>query len=417
MQMIADLHIHSKYSRATSTKMDIDTLSAQAKLKGINLIGTGDFTHPIWIKELKEKLSKDSETGFYTNDGTYFVPQTEISLMYTDQGKGRKVHQCVLSPDLETAEQITDWIKTKGRVDYDGRPIFGFNSEEFVEKIMEINKDNFVFPAHIWTPWFGLLGSMSGFDSIEDCYKDQTKHIHAIETGLSSDPAMNWRLSKLDKFTPISNSDAHSPWPFRLGREANVFELKKPSYKEIIDAIIKKDKSRFLYTIEVDPSYGKYHFDGHRNCGIVMNPKDSIAQKDFCPKCKKRMTLGVLHRVTELADRPEGFIPNDAIPFKTLIPVQEIISGVYRQNILTKKITLLFRKLLARFNTELDILLNAPEKDIAEETSPELAKALILNREGKVFVKPGYDGEYGKPEFPQNMLLGKPTKQKSIGEF
>jgi len=417
LQIVADLHIHSKYSRATSTSMDIENLSSQAKIKGLNLLGTGDFTHPIWFNELKTKLVKDEETGFYKHDGIYFVPQTELSLMYTDGEKGRKVHHCIISPDLETAEQITEWIKTKGRVDYDGRPIFGFDSVEFVEKIMEINSKNFVFPAHIWTPYFGILGSMSGFDSIEECYKDQTKHIHAIETGLSSTPAMNWRISSLDKFVPISNSDSHSPWPFRLGREANVFEFAKPSYNELIDSMIKKDKNRFLYTVEVDPGYGKYHFDGHRNCGIVMSPSDAIAVKDTCPKCNKKMTLGVLHRVEELADRPEGFVPKHAIPFKTVIPVQEIISAIYGQEITTKKVSDAFRKLIARFGTELNILLYVPEHEIAKETSPELAKAIMLNRENKIYVKPGYDGEYGVPEFPQNLFMGKPSKQKSLGEF
>jgi uncharacterized protein (TIGR00375 family) len=287
---------------------------------------------------------------------------------------------------------------------------------------LEVEDDNsyvteYATVHNCWTPWFGILGSMSGFDSIEDCYKDQTKHIHAIETGLSSTPEMNWRVSKLDKFVPISNSDSHSPWPFRLGREANVFEFRKPGYRELIDAIIKKDKKHFLYTIEVDPGYGKYHFDGHRNCGIVMNPKDAIAQKDICPKCHRKMTIGVLHRVAELADRPEGFVPKDAIPFKTLIPVQEIIAGIYGQEIQTARVFSMFKKLLAKFGTELNILLNAPEKDMALETSPELAKALMLNRAGKIFVQPGYDGEYGVPEFPANLVLGKPTKQKSLGEF
>ncbi len=259
MKIVADLHIHSKYSRATSPSMDIEHLAAQAKIKGITILGTGDFTHPLWFKELKTKLVKEGD--LYKYDNTYFIPSVEISSIYKQDNKVRKIHNVILSPTLEIAEQITDELKKHGRVDYDGRPIFNIPSYELVEMVMNISKDNFVFPAHIWTPWFSLFGSKSGFDRIEDCYKDQLKHIHALETGLSSDPEMNWRISKLDKFALISNSDSHSPWPNRLGREANVFELKKPSYSEMINAIKTKDKKKFLFTIEVEPAYGKYHFD------------------------------------------------------------------------------------------------------------------------------------------------------------
>ncbi|MDD5181866.1 MAG: hypothetical protein PHC66_01695 [Candidatus Nanoarchaeia archaeon] len=824
MKLVADLHIHSRYSRATSPDMNIDSLSKYAKMKGLNLLGTGDYTHPSQMADMKRLLKLDSETGFYVHNGMNFVPSTEVSLIYTQNGKGYRVHHCIVSPDIETAEQITEWLKTRGRVDYDGRPIFNIPTPEFVEKVMEINKDNFIFPAHCllpdtilhcnpddkkikevqigdkvlthkcrfktikqvytrnysgkvhkivpwyfregltttpehpffvikslkkcswikgvckplcsqrmeckrkyysgykpewvqaknlevgdfllyprpieikdvdsiklnklvncklsdsdkilpqksknkknmihntiqinnnfcrlagyyiaegylvrneavgfsfhakekeyanevimfmkesfgvtsfkidnrrenqmdivfyshilnelfkqlfytdgsrawnkcipdwmillpdpkiaeilrgwwrgdtgytvsrklanqmkmiclklgiipsigvetaekfnmrkhitkgrtiktvndtivfsnlsffeedydmlkekcfrkfvnkkamkhgwidknyaylpirtikfedydglvynleveddnsyvtefatvhncWTPWFSMFGSESGFNSAEECFGDSIRHIHAIETGLSSDPAMNWRLSQLDRFCCISNSDCHSPWPNRLGREANVFELAKPSLKSMLNAIKTKNKSEFLYTIETSPLYGKYHYDGHRACNICLSPKESIAQKDICPKCHKGLTIGVEHRVEELADRPEGFKPAHAIPFKSILPLQEIISAIYLTAVGTKTVSRVFDALMAKFPNELHILLDAKEEELCQHVDRRLAKAIMLNREGKVTVKPGYDGEYGVPEFPKDLTLGKPTKQKSLGEF
>ncbi|MCD6546976.1 MAG: DNA helicase UvrD [Nanoarchaeota archaeon] len=412
MRIVADLHIHSKYSRATSKNMDLDNLSKQAKVKGIHVLGTGDFTHPKWFKELKTKLVQIDDIYIY-ND-TYFIPSVEISSIYNQDGKLRKIHNVILSPNLEIAEQITDVLKKHGRVDYDGRPIFNIPSYELVEMAMEISKDNFVFPAHIWTPWFSLFGSMSGFDKIEDCYKDQLKHIYALETGLSSDPEMNWRISSLDKFALISNSDSHSPWPNRLGREANVFELEKPSYFQIIDAIKTKDKRRFLFTIEVEPAYGKYHFDGHRECGVVMSPKEAIAKNNICPVCGKPLTLGVLHRVEELADRQPGFVPKNAIPFKKLLPLQEIISLIYSSGIQTQTVLKIYKKLINAFGNELNVLLNASESALKEVVDERLAKAIVLNREEKINVKPGYDGVYGKPQIEEELKI---KKQKTLGEF
>lgn len=417
MKLIADLHIHSRYSRATSPEMNIDSLSKYAKMKGLNLLGTGDYTHPSQMTDMKRLLKRDSETGFYVHNGMNFIPSTEVSLIYTQNGKGYRVHQCIVSPDIETAEQITAWLNTKGRVDYDGRPIFKIPSPEFVEKVMEINKDNFVFPAHIYTPWFSMFGSESGFNSAEECFGDQIKHIHAIETGLSSDPAMNWRLSQLDRFCCISNSDCHSPWPNRLGREANVFELAKPSLKSMLNAIKTKNKSEFLYTIETSPLYGKYHYDGHRACNVCLSPSESIAQKNICPKCNKGLTIGVEHRVEELADRPVGFIPKHAIPFKSILPLQEIISAIYLTAVGTKTVSRVFDAIMAKFPNELNILLDASEEALCQHVDRRLARAIMLNREGNVTVKPGYDGEYGVPEFPKDLNLGKPTKQKSLGEF
>ena len=414
MRVIADLHIHSKYSRATSNKMDVETISQQAKIKGIDIVGTGDFTHPKWITELKAKLTKEGD--IYSYQGTSFIPQTEVSSIYSDGTKVRKIHNCILCPDLDTAEQVTEWFKTKGRVDYDGRPIFKIPCPELVEKIMEINKDNFIFPAHIWTPWFSLLGSESGFNSVEECYKDQAKHIHALETGLSSDPKMNWRLSQLDKFALLSNSDCHSPWPYRLGREANVFDLKECSYNELINAIKNKDKKKFLYTLEVDPNYGKYHYDGHRAHDISFSPEESIKHNNICPVCNQRLTLGVLHRVQELADRPNGFIPKDAIPFKKILPLQEILGVVKGSQVFSVTVSKIYNNLISAFGNEMNILFDVSFEKLKEASDENIAKAIILNREEKVKVKPGYDGVYGEPGFGEEIKITK-RKQSNLTEF
>lgn len=421
MKIFADLHIHSHYSRATSGQMNIEHLSSFGKRKGLNLIGTGDFSHPMWFKELREKLVKD-EKGIFTYNGMNFLLSNEISLMYSQGGKGRKVHLVVLSPDFDTAEKITEWLKTKGRVDYDGRPIFGMSCPEFTEKVMEISEDNFIIPAHAWTPWFGIFGSMSGFDSLKECFLDTEKHIHAIETGLSSDPGMNWRLSSLDKYALISNSDSHSPWPSRIGRECNVFEMKDLTYRNIISAIKSRDARKFLYTIEVDPSYGKYHFDGHRACNISLEPSESIKRNNICPVCGKPLTIGVLHRVEELADRPEGHKPENAIPFRKILPLAEIIAGKYRTSPLSKKAVEIESRFIEKFGSELNALLEADEQELAK-VNPEMACLIMKNREEKIEVIPGYDGVYGIPlingderEIMKSRAASQEDKKKTLKE-
>ncbi|MEM5883049.1 MAG: endonuclease Q family protein, partial [Candidatus Aenigmatarchaeota archaeon] len=281
-------------------------------------------------------------------------------------------------------------------------------------------RDVMITSSHIWTPWRSILGSKSGFNSIEECYQDQTKNIFSLETGLSSDPSMNWRLSSLDKFTLVSNSDSHSPHPWRLGREANVFDLEKVTYWKILDATKKKDKKSFLYTIEVDPNYGKYHFDGHRNCSISLHPKDAIKLNNICPKCKRKLTIGVLHRVEELADRPEGFIPKDAIPFKTLLPLYEIISFAWGSGELySKKVLEEHDKLIEKFGNELNVLLNVPKEELLKVTNEKIADAIIKVREGRVKYIPGYDGVYGSPVFDERFEIKKEKfhVQKNLKQF
>jgi len=402
---IADLHIHSRFSRACSSKITIANLEKYARIKGVDILGTGDFQHPEWIKELKQL--EEREGILYTKTGFPFVWQSEISLIYTHDGKGRKVHHVLLAPSGEVVDQVTDFLKSKGRIDYDGRPIFGMNSVEFVESLKGISNDIEIIPAHIWTPWFSLFGSNSGFDSIKDCFQDQLKHIYALETGLSSDPEMNWRISQLDKFNLVSFSDMHSMYPWRMGREATLFDINL-NYKELIQAI--RTKKGYSGTIEVEPSYGKYHVDGHRNCNVSMLPQEALKNNNICPVCKKPLTIGVLHRVEELADRPEGYKPKEYVDYKTIIPLGELISLNIKKGIATKSVSAVFDKLLNAFGSEFNILLNVDKKDLVKESDERLANLILRNRKGAIEIEPGYDGVYGVP-------LLEEKKQKSLGDF
>ncbi|MBI2651353.1 DNA helicase UvrD [Candidatus Woesearchaeota archaeon] len=424
MKIIADLQVHSRFSRATSNEINLSNLEKYARIKGLSLLGTGDITHPLWLKELKNELIEDDSGILTTKSGFNFVLQGEVSNIYTQDGKQRRVHTVILAKSFDVAEQIQDALKKKGRIDYDGRPIFGFSCCELVEMLKRIDENIEIIPAHAWTPWFSLFGSMSGFDSVEDCFKEQTKHIYAIETGLSSNPEMNWRLSQLDKYTLISNSDAHSFWPWRLGREANVFDINL-TYESLINAIRKK--KGFLYTLEVDPNYGKYHLDGHRACDICMEPKDSLKNKNICPKCKRSLTIGVLHRMEQLADREEGFIPKDAIEFKSLIPLSEILSVLLNSSPASKKVWQEYYKLVNNFGSELNVLLEAEKESIAKVCDEKIANAIVAVREGKVKIKAGYDGVYGQPVFEEDKNYKvanekiksnkKSIAQKGLGDF
>lgn len=393
MQIIADLHIHSRFSRATSHNLTIANLEKWAKVKGVDLLGTGDFSHPEWIKELKTELTEDGSGILKTKNGFPFILTNEISLMYRQDGKGRRVHLVLLAPNFEIVEQVTEYFKKIGRIDYDGRPIFGKDAAEVTENLMSISRDIEIIPAHVWTPWFGIFGSMSDFNSMEEAFKEQAKHIHAFETGMSSDPEMNWRLSNLDKYTIVSFSDSHSFWPWRIGREATAFELPRLTYKNIIEAI--RDK-KIAFTIETSPSYGKYHYDGHRFCSFSCSPEEAEEHDNTCPICHKPLTIGVLHRVNELADREEGFKPEHARPFKTLLPLHELIGAVFEVSMTSKKVWQEYNKLIETFGNEFNILLNVSFDELRKVTSPKLVHVIKVNREGKVKVKPGYDGEYGE---------------------
>jgi len=400
MQYIADLHIHSKYSRATSKDMDLEHLDIWAKKKGIDIITVGDFTHPAWFKELKEKL-EPAEKGLYRLKGskkdffTRFILTTELSCIYTKNGRARRIHLVIFAPSLEVVEKINNRLSPRYNLKSDGRPILGVDSKELLKIILDISPECLMIPAHAWTPWFGIFGSESGFDTLEECFDEMAPNIYALETGLSSDPKMNWQLSSLDRLTLISNSDAHSP--ANLGREANVFSIEpeKLSYQEIARIIKEKDKSKFLYTIEFYPEEGKYHFDGHRLCGIRLSPKEAKKNNYICPVCKKPLTIGVLNRVDKLADREENFVPKNSIPYKSLVPLQEIIAEAFDKKKTTKPVIAQYQGIIEKGKNEFNILLNLSYGELLKITLPEVAEGIKRVREGKLKIEPGYDGVYG----------------------
>lgn len=405
--MIADLHIHSRYSRATSKEMMIPKIAEYAKLKGIDMVATGDFTHPQWLKELKANL-KESGKGVYECDSTKFVLNVEVNNIYTKKGKLRRLHNLIFAPDFTTVEKINAYLTRYGKLASDGRPILSLDTYEMFKALLDISSDIFLIPAHIWTPWFALFGSNSGFDSIEECFGDLKDKFFAVETGLSSDPGMNWRLSVLDNYTLISNSDAHSP--SRLGREVNVFK-EDLDYFQLRDVLKNKDKEKFLYTIEFHPEEGKYHYDGHRKCDVRLSPKESRFNNNLCPVCSRSLTIGVLHRIESLSDRDEGFVPKDSIPYKKMIPLEEIIAeakGCGRDTVGVKNE---YRRLCNIFGSEFEILLNTPVHDLKSNTDERIAIAVDRVRRGDLIIKPGYDGEFGtvkifEEEKPKESQLG-----------
>jgi uncharacterized protein (TIGR00375 family) len=392
MEFVADFHIHSKYSRATSKDMDVAHIADWAKLKGIMLMGTGDFTHHLWLEELKSKL-ESTGNGLFVHKGIHYILSAEISSIYSKNNRTYRIHNLILAPSFKTVDAINKALGAVGNLASDGRPILGLDAAELAHIVFDIDEKCMLIPGHIWTPWFSLFGSMSGFDRIEDCFEKSTPKIFALETGLSSDPAMNWRLSALDRFALVSNSDSHSP--AKIGREANVFDCPL-EYDAIREALKTKDKKRFLYTIEFFPEEGKYHYDGHRLCGVSFSPEETIKNNNRCPKCKKPLTIGVMNRVNQLADRKSGFIPENAIPFKNLISLDEIIADVKQMGRASMAVEKEYRMLVARFGTELDILLKVPVDDIKKAAHPRIAEGVARVRAGRVKVAPGYDGEYGK---------------------
>ena len=392
MEFIADFHIHSKYSRATSKDMDIAHIAEWAKLKGMTLMGTGDFTHHLWLEECKASL-EDLGNGLFKYKDIYFILTSEISSIYSKKGKGYRIHNMVFSPSFKTTDKINETLSRYGNLASDGRPILGMDAQEIARIIFDIDENCMIVPGHIWTPWFSLFGSMSGFNRIEDCFEDQAPKIFALETGLSSDPAMNWRLSALDRFTLISNSDSHSP--SKIGREANVFDCEL-NYQAIREVLKTKDRKKFLYTIEFFPEEGKYHFDGHRLCGVRLSPAQTKENKGKCPKCGRAVTVGVMNRVEQLADRPQGYKPANSIPFKNLIPLDEIIAEVKGMTKASQAVGKEYRSCLAKFGTEFEILMKAPREELMRGLSPGLAEGVLKVRAGQVDIQAGFDGEYGK---------------------
>ena len=401
MKVIADLHIHGKYSRATSEQMRLPRIAEFAKIKGLNLVGTGDFTHPLWLNEIKQNLVPDADSKLLklSNEDSpvRFILQTEVCTIFNFKGESKKIHHVILTPTIESALQIAERFSHFGNLSSDGRPTLNVSAPQLVEEVMSVSDENMVFPAHAWTPWFSIFGAFSGFDTVEDCYQDMTKHINALETGLSSDPPMNWRLSKLDRFTLVSNSDCHSFWPWRIGREANVLELDHFTYRDVTEAIKSNNPTHFKFTIETDPAYGKYHWTGHRYCKISFSPQEAIRFGNICPVCRKKLTKGVEQRVEELADRPVDYERQDAPGFMCLLPLSEIISAVLgTESPSTQVVWKNYNLLVEKFGDEYTVLMNASLEGLASVVDYSIAQAIIKVREGNAKITPGYDGVYGQ---------------------
>jgi uncharacterized protein (TIGR00375 family) len=411
MRIIADLHIHSKYSRACSKDLTLPNISQWCGYKGIDLVATGDFTHPAWFSHIKEQLEPTGTGLFKIKEETFssrrsdlsiasstvgdirFILGTEISCIYKQGDKCRRIHVNIFFPEIKDVEQFNATLEKMGcNLKSDGRPIIGLSAKDLARISLEINPKAIIIPAHAWTPWFSIFGSKSGFDSIEECFGEYVKNIFAIETGLSSDPPMNWRLSTLDKIVLVSNSDAHSL--ANLGREANVFDWDNPSYDEFYNTLKNHDKKKFLSTIEFFPEEGKYHLDGHASCKVVMEPSETKKNKGLCPVCKKPMTIGVFNRVAEIADREKGELDNH-IPYKSIVPLQEIIAEAFDVGKGSKRVQAEYFNIIKKGDTEFKVLLDLSKEELAKIAEPIIVEGIMRVREGKLFIEPGYDGIYG----------------------
>jgi len=391
MRLFADLHIHSRFSRATSKSLDLKALADGARTKGIKVIGTGDFTHPSWFEEIRTEL-KDDGSGLFVHPDykdISFMLTAEISTIYKQGDKTRKVHHLIGAPDIAAVSRINHALEKIGNIKSDGRPIIGMSSRNLLELVLTASNDAFIIPAHIWTPWFSVLGSKSGFDSIKECYLDLSDHIFACETGLSSDPAMNRRVSSLDRYFLVSNSDAHSA--DKLGREATIFDCEQ-SYASLLNAM--KTGQGLSGTVEFYPEEGKYHMDGHRDCGVVLEPEETLRLSGCCPVCGKGLTIGVQYRVNELSDRLECPSSKER-PFFSVIPLKEILGEILNVGTASNRVQKAYEKLVSSVGPELTILLDTSINDIAAAADEETALAVSNMRSGRVNKKPGYDGVFG----------------------
>jgi uncharacterized protein (TIGR00375 family) len=397
MRLICDLHIHSKYSRACSPQMEPEGLEHWARLKGIDIVGTGDFVHPRYLEQLRHELV-EAEPGLYrlkhgAAGPVRFLLSVEVSLIYKHAGKTRKIHHLIFAPDLASAGRLSEVLGRRFNITSDGRPIFGLSSADLLDLVFSVDPRCAIIPAHAWTPWFSVFGSKSGYDSLAECFGEAgAKRIFAIETGLSSDRPMNRRVSALDSLALISNSDAHSP--AKLGREASVLDTER-SYDGVLDAFRRNTPDVFPFTIEFFPEEGKYHYDGHRDCRVCLHPRESRDLKDKCPVCGKPLTLGVMHRVEDLADRPWDFKNEDSARQRSLVPLEELIADAFDCGVGTQKVREAYLKLVAEFGTEFAILLDLPIEDLARKAPPRVAEAVARMRSGEVRLDPGYDGEFG----------------------
>ncbi len=409
MRVVADLHIHSKYSGATSKNSDLEGLSKWAKIKGITLQATGDFTHPLWFKELKEKL-KEEEEGIYSYNGQRFILSVEVSLIFEVEEKTRKVHVLILTPSLQIAEQINEELSKYGNLESDARPTLLMNGEELIEVIKQIERRNEIIPAHIWTPWFSLFGSKFGVDSIEEAFGKKPK-ILALETGLSSDPLMNWAVKESRSYPLVSNSDSHSPK--NLGREANVFELKEISYDNLVEAI--RTGRGFVKTYEFYPQEGKYYFDGHRKCNISFSPEEAEKLGNICPKCRKKLTLGVLHRVYELSDKRIGFKPEGKVGFQHIVPLPKLIAKVLGKGENTKAVWESYFMLIKYFGSEFNVY-EASYDELKLAVGERMADAIYKVNRGEIYWREGFDGVFGEFFLEERGVKNK-NVQKTLDSF
>jgi uncharacterized protein (TIGR00375 family) len=419
MLYIADLHIHSRYSRACSRDLILENIDQTGRAKGVDIIATGDFTFPDWFRALSEKLEEISLPSSPAGSGLYklktaadekvrFLLSTELSLIYKQGDKVRRIHIMVMAPNLAAVAELNKYLDKRFNIRSDGRPILGLSAPELVKLCLSIHPEFLIYPAHIWTPWFAVFGSKSGFNSMAECFGDQTEHIYGYETGLSSDPEMNWRLSALDNLALLSNSDAHS-LP-NIGREATVFKLSQPTYQAVREAIInsapkklaKAEKSgklpdnRVIETIEFYPEEGMYHYDGHRECGVRFTPAETKKHKGICPVCRRPLTVGVLNRVEELADRPPGSRPEGAPGFKKLVELDKIIAealGIKSRR--AQKVKAEYNNLTRLAGTEMYILREASLTELKKITLPAVVEGIRRMRAGELIVEPGFDGQYG----------------------
>jgi len=402
MRIITDWHVHSKYSRACSKDLTLENNALWCEKKGVNVLGTADFTHPAWFAEIESKLEEKEQGMFALKNGGHhlmrYMLTTEVSQIYKKDGQVRRIHNIILAPNIRAVSEMNVWLDENGfNRKADGRPILGIDSEELYKRLKDIDDRIIMIPAHAWTPWFAIFGSKSGFNSLRECFGEMTEYVYAIETGLSSDPLMNRSLSALDNVMLISNSDAHSPRNF--GREANVFELDpgEVTYDNFVCILKEKDVTKFAYTIEFYPEEGKYHADGHEACGFWCAPEETKKLRGQCPKCRKPLTVGVLNRVLELADRDAHTLPEGQVPYKSIVPLQEIIAESFgMKSTASKKVQEMYEKMIHDVGIEFDILLDVDIPTIEAGSTPAIAEAVRRMRIGDLHIRPGYDGVYGE---------------------
>jgi len=411
VRIYADLHLHSKYSAATSLSMDLEHIAYYSKLKGLGIVATGDVLHPRWRSELREKLVDVGGLFILTGrpEGPLFILSGEVSTIYKDGESVKRLHHVILYPSLDDVDSAAEVLSKYGNLQSDGRPILSLSSESLLSELKEINDRIELFPAHIWTPHYSIFG-VHGYQSVEAAFGTMSSEVHALETGLSSDPEMNWTLSSLDRFLLVSNSDSHSPYPWRIGREANLLELSSLHYESVLQALRRRGPSRMVMTVETYPEYGKYHWPGHRNCNVSVSPEEFSKLNGICPKCGRKLTEGVDVEVRQRADRLRGFRPLGAADFVRVIPLSEILAYLMNSTASSGKVWNQFKALVDRFGSEFSVLIDADLDELGQVAGKDLAAVIRRMREGKLPVKPGYDGVYGELKLKGE---GKP----SLGRF